>query len=181
MLGATPRASSVLHAAFVQFSKTLTNLDAWFDKAAAHAAARKFDPETLLLARLAPDQFALIRQIQTACDTAKLGASRLTGKPAPVHADTEKTIAEVRGRIAETVAYLRDFTEADFEGAEARVITTPRWEGKTLTGEQYAHQHAIPNFYFHVGMAYAILRHNGVDIGKRDYLGPMPYTLPNAS
>lgn len=166
----------MLHDAVVpQFIKMLTNLDALFDKAVAHAEAKKYDPEILLNTRLAPDQFALLRQVQIACDTAKLGASRLTGKPAPAHADTEKTVAELRGRIGETIAYLRDFTAADFADTEARVITQPRWEGKTLTGHQFAHQHVIPNFYFHVAMAYAILRANGVDVGKRDYLGPMPY------
>ena len=168
------------HAAVTEFVKMLTNLDRFFDKAIATAEAKKFDPELLLLARLAPDQFALGRQVQIACDTAKLGASRLTGKPAPAHSDSEKTIAELRVRIAETIAYLADYSEADFARADDAVITQPRWEGKTLTGHQFAHQHMIPNFYFHLAMAYAILRHNGVDVGKRDYLGAMPYTLPVA-
>jgi uncharacterized protein len=166
------------HAAVTEFSKMLTNLDRFFDKAIATAEAKKFDPEILLLARLAPDQFALARQVQIACDTAKLGASRLTGKAAPSHDDSETTINELRVRIGETIAYLAGFSEADFAGSDARLITQPRWEGKTLTGHQFAHQHMIPNFYFHVAMAYAILRHNGVDLGKRDYLGAMPYAAP---
>lgn len=166
----------MIHDAVIsQFIKILSNLDAFFDKAIAHGEAKKFDPEILLQARLAPDQFALLRQVQIACDTAKLGAAQLTGKPAPSHDDSEKTIAEVRRRIAETIAYLRDFTPADFEGVETRVISRPRWEAKTLTGAQFAHHHVIPNFYFHVTTAYAILRHNGVDVGKKDYLGPMPF------
>jgi hypothetical protein len=171
----------VLHAAVVQqFSKMLTNLSAMFDKAVAHAEAKKFDPETLLTARLAPDQFPLSRQVQIACDTAKLGVSRLTTKPAPSHPDTEKTIAELRVRIAETIAFLRENSEADFAGAEERIISQPRWEGKTLTGHQFAHEHLIPNFYFHVATTYAILRHNGVDVGKRDYLGAMPFKSPES-
>jgi len=165
-------------ATITQFSKMLGNLSALFDKAIANAQARKFDPELLLQTRLSPDQFALIRQVLIACDTAKLGASRLTGKPAPSHPDTESTIAELQGRIAETIAYLATFTPEDLVGAEDRVISQPRWEGKTLTGAQFAHQHMIPNFYFHVTTAYAILRHNGVDVGKRDYLGEMPYKAP---
>lgn len=169
----------MLYAATIpQFRKMLTQMDGWFDKAVAHGAARKFDPETLLTARLAPDQFALTRQVVTACDTAKLGASRLTGKPAPSHPDTEKTLAEVRGRIAETIAFLDTFTEADFADADTRVITTPRWEGRTLTGREYALQHMTPNFYFHVSMVYAILRHNGVDVGKGDFLGALPFRPP---
>jgi uncharacterized protein len=166
----------VIHDAVIpQFIKMLTNLDGLFDKALAHSEAKKVDPEALLQARLAPDQFALLRQVQIACDTAKLGASLLTGKPAPSHDDSEVTIAEVRRRIAETIAYLRDFSPADFEGVDTRVIQRPRWEGKTLTGAQFAHHHVIPNFYFHVTTSYAILRHNGVDVGKKDYLGPMPF------
>ena len=158
-----------------QFSKMLGNLSALFDKAIANAQARKFDPELLLQARLAPDQFALTRQVQIACDTAKLGASRLTGKPAPSHPDTESTIAELRTRIAETIAYLATFTPDDLVGAEDRLITQPRWEGKTLTGAQFAQQHMIPNFYFHVTTAYSILRHNGVDLGKMDYLAGLVF------
>lgn len=166
----------MIHDAVIpQFIKILSNLDAMFVKALAHAEAKKFDPEILLQARLAPDQFALMRQVQIACDTAKLGAAQLTGKAAPSHDDSEKTITELRRRIAETISYLSDFTVADFEGVETRVISRPRWEDKTVTGAQFAHHHVIPNFYFHVTTAYALLRHNGVDVGKKDYLGPMPF------
>jgi hypothetical protein len=132
----------------------------------------------LLQSRLAPDQFNFIRQIQIACDTAKLGASRLTGKAAPVQEDNEKTLNDIKARIESVIKYLGEFKPEDFKSAATASITQPRWEGKTLTGEQYTIHHIIPNFYFHVTTAYAILRHNGVDIGKKDYLGAMPYKLP---
>ena len=109
------------------------------------------------------------------CDTAKLGVARLTGKTAPVHEDTEKTLPELKARIESVIAWLDTVTPADFEGAAERRISQPRWEGKSLSGAEYAVNHMIPNLYFHVTTAYAILRHNGVDVGKRDYLGPMPF------
>lgn len=158
-----------------QFAKTLNNLSRILDKGAQYAEQKKFDVEVLLQSRLAPDQFNLTRQIQIACDTAKLCASRLSGKEAPVHTDQEKTLAELKTRIEQTVAYLNSFSKKDFSGAESKEIHHPRWEGKWLTGEDYVLQHAIPNFYFHVTTAYSILRHNGVDIGKKDYLGELPY------
>ncbi len=157
------------------FVKTLNNLNPILDKAAAYADHKKFDVEVLLNARLAPDQFHFIRQIQIACDTAKLAVSRLTGKEAPSHPDTEKTMADVKKRIQETVQYLKSVTPQDFKDAEAKKITTPRWEGKHLTGADYVTHHALPNIYFHVTTAYSILRHNGVDIGKKDYLGDLPF------
>jgi hypothetical protein len=161
----------------VQFSKVLGNLSAILDKGAAYADAKKFDVAVLLNARLAPDQFHLIRQVQIACDTAKLGVARLTGKveSAPVHPDTETTLAELQTRIKSVQEYLAGFSAEDFVGAETRTVSQPRWEGKYLTGLEFAIQHAIPNIYFHVTTAYSILRHNGVDLGKKDYLGPMPY------
>jgi len=161
----------------VQFSKMLSNLSAILDKGAAFAEGKKIDMAVLLNSRLAPDQFHLIRQIQIACDTAKLGVARLTGKveSAPVHPDTETTLAELQARIKSVQDYLAGFSVADFSGAETRTVSQPRWEGKYLTGLEFAIQHAIPNIYFHVTTAYAILRHNGVDLGKKDYLGPMPY------
>jgi uncharacterized protein len=161
----------------VQFSKMLGNLSTILDKGAAFADSKKFDVTVLLNSRLAPDQFNLIRQVQIACDTAKLGVARLTGKveSAPVHPDTETTLAELQVRIKAVREYLAGFSAADFAGAEERKISQPRWEGKYLTGLEFAIQHAIPNIYFHVTTAYAILRHNGVDLGKKDYLGNMPY------
>lgn len=161
----------------VQFSKMLGNLSAILEKGAAFAEAKKIDVAVLLNSRLAPDQFHLIRQVQIACDTAKLGVARLTGKmeSAPVHPDTEITLAELLDRIKSVREYLAGFSPEDFQGAEERTISQPRWEGKYLTGLEFAIQHAIPNIYFHVTTAYSILRHNGVDLGKKDYLGPMPY------
>jgi hypothetical protein len=158
-----------------QFTKMLKNLSQILDKAARHAEAKKFDVENLLNFRLFPDQFNLIRQVQIACDTAKLGASRLTGKEAPVHEDQEKTVPELKTRIQDVIGYLGTFSEADFQGAEERKVSQPRWEGKYLTGKEFALQHAIPNLYFHITTAYSILRNNGVEIGKKDYLGEMPY------
>lgn len=161
----------------VQFTKMLGNLREILNKAAAHAEAKKFDVNVLLNSRLAPDQFNFIRQIQIACDTAKLGVARLTGKTdtVPVHADTETTLAELQARIQSVQDYLASFAAADFANSDSIKVTNPRWDGKHLLGHEFLIQHVIPNFYFHFTTAYAILRHNGVDIGKKDYLGAMPY------
>ena len=158
-----------------QFTKMLHNLSHIIDKAVQNSTERKFDIDVLLNSRLAPDQFNFIRQVQIACDTAKLYASRMTGTEAPVNEDTEKTLPEVKARIEQTIGYLNTFKAEDFKGAEERKISQPRWEGKYLTGFEFATQHAIPNMYFHVTTAYAILRHSGVPVGKKDYLGEMPY------
>jgi len=158
-----------------QFMKMLRNLNSILDKGAKFASDKKFEMEVLLQFRLAPDQFPMGRQIQIACDTARLCAYRLAGKEAPVLADTEKTLAEFKARIDTTIAELETFSDSDFKGAEERRISQPRWEGKYLTGKEFALQHALPNFYFHLSTAYAILRHSGVDVGKKDYLGTMPY------
>lgn len=158
-----------------QFSKSLGNLQKILAKGAAHAEAKKFDVEVLMQSRLAPDQFPLYKQIQITCDTAKLAAARLTGKTAPVHDDAKMTYAEMRTRLDEVIAFLREMKPEDFKGAEERKITQPRWESKWLTGYDYMLQHATPNFYFHLTTAYAILRHNGVDVGKKDYLGELPF------
>src|SRR5690606_6960818 len=118
------------------------------------------------------------RQVQIACDTAKLCASRLSGKEAPAHDDSEKTLTELKNRIQQTLGYLETISAKDFEGAETKKISQPRWEGKYLTGKEFVIQHALPNLYFHITTAYAILRHNGIEVGKKDYLGAMPYKLP---
>lgn len=159
----------------LQFTKMLENLTSILEKSTGHADSKKFEMDVLLQARLAPDQFNLIRQVQIACDTAKLCASRLTTKEAPVHSDTEKTLSEVKLRIESTINYLKTFSPEDFKDASKRHISQPRWEGQYLTGEEFVLNHAIPNFYFHLTTAYAILRHNGVEIGKKDYLGKMPF------
>lgn len=157
------------------FTKVLHNLNMIMDKADAYAKSKKFETEVLLNDRLSPDMFTLTRQVQIACDTAKLCAARLAGKEAPKNDDTEKTLADLKTRIQTTIQYLETFTKKDFEGAEVRHISQPRWEGKYLTGTEYVLHHAVPNMYFHVTAAYAILRHNGVDIGKKDYLGELPF------
>jgi hypothetical protein len=163
---------------FGQMKKMLSHLDKWLEAGAEYAKAKPFDPNVLVSVRLAPDQFPLSRQVQTACDTAKLGASRLSGKPAPSHPDTEQTIDELRARIASVISYLDGFTAKDFEGAGSRTVTQPRWEGKIMTGADYFREHVVPNFYFHATHVYALLRHNGVNIGKRDYLGTLTMKTP---
>lgn len=161
--------------ALPQFVKMLRNLSNIIDKGARQAETKKFEVEVLLNSRLAPDQFNFIRQVQIACDTAKLCAARLSNKEAPSHPDTEKTLPELKARIDSVATYLQTFTAKDFSGWEARKISQPRWEGKYLNGDEFLWQHAIPNFYFHMTTAYAILRHNGVEVGKKDYLGEMPF------
>ena len=158
-----------------QFSKMLRNLNFILDKGAKFAEGKKIDMEVLLQSRLAPDQFNLIRQVQIACDTAKLCAARLSGKDAPVHPDTEKTLPELKARIESVLDFLDRFSASDFKDGDTRKITQPRWEGKYLSGLEYTLQHAIPNLYFHVTTAYSILRHNGVEIGKKDFLGELPF------
>lgn len=163
------------YATFRQMKKMLGQLDKWLEAAAAHAQAKSFEPNVFLGLRLAPDQFPFARQVQSTCDTAKLAASRLTGKEAPPHPDTEQTVDELRARVRAVVSYLEGFSETDFEGAATRVVTQPRWEGKVLNGSDYFLEHAIPNFFFHLTHCYAILRHNGVSLGKRDYLGALSF------
>ena len=157
-----------------QYSKMLDNLSRILDKAAQYAEAKKFNLDVLLNSRLAPDQFNLIRQVQITCDTAKFGAARICGKEAPSHPDTETSLAELQARIKTVQDYLASFKPEDFVGAEARHVSQPRWEGKYLTGTEFVIQHSLPNIYFHITTAYSILRHNGVDVGKKDFLGSMP-------
>jgi uncharacterized protein len=161
-----------------QMKKQLGQLDKWLATAATHAESKKFDPNVFVGLRLAPDQFPFARQVQAACDSAKLAASRLSGKEAPPHADTETTLEELRARVQSVVGYLDTFTAKDLEAAATKSITQPRWEGKTMTGADYFREHALPNFYFHLMTAYALLRHNGVPLGKRDYLGALTQTAP---
>lgn len=161
---------SLFLASVPQLRGMLSGVPGWLDKAAAHAQAKGFDPDLLLSARLAPDQHPLVRQLQAACDTAKFAAARLTGRESPKHPDTETTMVEVRARVASVVSYLGDFAEKDFEGASARVVTLPFLPGKAMIAGDYLNQMALPNFYFHLSHAYAILRHNGVDLGKRDFI-----------
>jgi hypothetical protein len=163
---------------FCQMKKQLGQLDKWLEAAAAFAATKSFDPKVFLGLRLAPDQFAFARQVQVTCDTAKVAAARLAGKEAPAHPDTEETLDELRARVRTVVSYLDGFTAKDFDAAAARTVTQPRWEGKTMSGADYFLEHAVPNFFFHLTHAYAILRHNGVNLGKRDYLGALTLRAP---
>lgn len=164
-----------IHLSLLEMKKLLRNLESCIDKAVAYAATKKFDPNVLLQTQLAPDMFPFVRQVQSACDSAKFAASRVAGRETPSHPDTEQTMDELKKRIATVVSYLDTFSAKDFEGADDRVVTTPRWEGKSMTATNYFVEHAQPNFYFHLTTAYAILRHNGVDVGKRDYLGQMTW------
>ncbi len=161
--------------AVLQFTKMLKNLDGILAKITPYAESKKIDVDILLNSRLAPDQFNLIRQIQIACDTVKMCVSKLTGKDAPVHEDKEVSLTQLRERIAKTITFINSVSEKDFAGAPEIKITTPRWEGKYLLGHEYLTQHSIPNLYFHISLAYQILRHNGLEIGKKDYLGSMPF------
>ena len=157
------------------FAKFLGNVDRWLDKAAAHGAARKFDAATLLQARLAPDQYSFIRQVQSACDTAKFAVAKLTGTEPPVHPDTETTVDELRARLKTVIAYVEGFTREQFDGAEERPCSHTWMQGASLRGGDYLDHFVLPNFHFHLAHAYAILRHNGVELGKRDFLGRLPF------
>ncbi len=155
--------------------KGLRNLSHILEKAAGFADLKKTPMEVLLNSRLAVDQFALTRQIQIACDTAKFGAARLSGQTAPTNDDSEKSLAKIQTRIHSTISFLETLNKDQYKDAEAKHITQPRWEGKWMTGEEYALQHVLPNLYFHITTAYAILRNCGADVGKNDYLGQLPY------
>ena len=152
------------------FTKFLGGIEKWLDKAAAYADQKKFDPEILMQARLVPDQYPFIRQVQAACDQAKYCVAKLTGKEAPSHPDTEKTIAELRTRIRTVLDYLKTFKPEEFAGAEDRLVKHT-WMPASLKGGDYLDHFLLPNFHFHLVTAYSILRHNGVDLGKLDFMG----------
>jgi len=156
-----------------QLKKMLANLDRWLDAGVALAKEKKFETTVLANARLAPDQYPLVRQVMSACDAAKFAGARLAGKEAPKHPDTETTLEEVRPRIKAVIAFLDTLKESDFVGAEKRIVPLQFMEGKGLAATDYLVELALPNFYFHVATAYAILRHNGVSLGKSDYIGSM--------
>jgi hypothetical protein len=155
------------------FANALTNLSAILEKGLAHATARKFDPSVLVGSRLAPDMLPLSRQVQIACDLAKNSVARLAALEPPRFEDTEKTIEELRARIARTIDYLKGIPASAFEGAEDRDLKVPAGPDKFLDfkGLDFLQRWAIPNVFFHVTTAYAILRHNGVEIGKKDFIG----------
>ncbi|HMI92035.1 MAG TPA: DUF1993 domain-containing protein [Polyangiales bacterium] len=165
---------SEFHAQLVQMTKMLKNLDGWLEKSAAHAKAKSFDPAVLLQARLAPDMFPLVRQIQSACDGVKFLASRASGKDAPKHADSEQaTLEELRARIAAVVQFAEGFSAKDFEGADKRVVPIGFMPGKGMLARDFMNEMNVSNTYFHLSMAYAILRHNGVEVTKTDYIGSL--------
>ncbi len=154
-----------------QFATILGNLDGCLVKAVAYAERKPFDVSVLLNARLFPDMFPLSRQVQAACDAAKFAAARSSGKEAPKHPDTETTVDELRARIRSVVEFLGTFDAADFEGAATRLVPLGFFPGKALLGADYFTRLATPNFYVHATTAYDILRHNGVDVGKADFIG----------
>lgn len=156
------------------FRKTLDNLGQWMDKAEQSAKHRSFDVDVLAQARLAPDQFSFAQQVQSACDQAKYACAYFGDKPPPSHPDTEKTFAELRERIRKCSDFLAAAQERDLAGAEQRKVA-PAWlGGRWLLGNDYLIHVAVPNFFFHATTAYAILRHNGVPLGKMDFVGSLP-------
>jgi hypothetical protein len=155
------------------FTQLLTALDGCLAKAAAHAAERKIEPDALLRARLFPDMFELVRQVQIACDFGKSVPARLAGVDVPSYEDNETSFADLQARIAKTLAFIGALDAAKFDGSESREIVlrpgTPK--EKRLAGQAYLLAYGLPQFFFHVTTAYALLRHNGVEIGKKDFMG----------
>ena len=163
---------SMYQASAPRFANLLKNLSAILDKAKAHAEAKKIDELVLTSSRLYPDMYALARQVQIVCDTAKGAVARLAGAEVPKHEDTEKTFDELKERIAKTLAFIATVKPAQIDGSEEKEIVL-KLQGKDVPfkGLQYLLGFAWPNFYFHLTTAYNILRHNGVEIGKRDFVG----------
>jgi len=163
---------SMYQASAPRFANALRNLSAILDKAQAHAEAKKLDPAVLGSLRLIADMFPLARQVQVACDTAKGAVARLAGAEIPKYEDTEQTIAELKARIAWTLDFVASVPAAKIDGSEEReVVMKMRGQDVKFSGLQYLFGHAWPNFYFHVTTAYNILRANGVELGKRDFIG----------
>jgi hypothetical protein len=163
---------SMYQASVPRFVNILGNLSNILDKAQAHVDAKKLDTATLTNYRLFPDMLPMTTQVQIACDTAKGVVARLAGVEIPVFEDNEKTLADLKARIAKTVAYIQTVTPAQIDGTEDKEIVIKRGDKETrYSGMQFLLGHAVPNFYFHVTTTYNILRHNGIEIGKRDYLG----------
>jgi uncharacterized protein len=159
------------HAELTQMAKLLKALDAWLEKAKLFAESKSFDPAVLLQSRLAPDMYPLTRQIQAACDGVKFLAARVSGKDAPKHPDSDTfTLDELRARIRSVLEYTAGFTQQDFAGAEQRVVPLGFMPGKGILATDWVRQMSVPNTIFHLSMAYAILRHNGVALGKQDFI-----------
>ena len=166
------------NAALPTFEIGLNALAAILDKAEAHAKAKKIDPVVLLNTRLFPDMFALVRQVQTACDQAKNASARLAGVDPPRYEDNETTISELRTRIAKTLAFVKTLDASKIDASAEREITFPLGPKKGLMrGWDYLIHFVLPNFYFHLATAYDILRHCGVEIGKQDFLGAIPIKI----
>jgi len=170
---------SMSQASLPIFEIGLNALAAVLDKAEAFAAAKKIDSSVLLQSRLSPDMLALVRQVQIATDQAKNGSSRLAGVEAPRYEDTEATLDQLKARIAKTVAYLKTLDRKQIDAASDREITFPLGPIKKghMKGDDYLNHFVLPNFYFHLTAAYAILRHCGVDVGKNDFLGAIPIKM----
>ena len=163
---------SMYQASVPRFVNILGNLSNILDKAQAHVDAKKLDPVTLTTYRLFPDMLPMKSQVQIACDTAKGVVARLAGVEIPVFEDDEKTLSDLKARIAKTIAFIQTMTPGQIDGTEDKEIVIKRGDKETrYRGMQFLLGHALPNFYFHVTTAYNILRHNGIEIGKRDYLG----------
>jgi len=163
---------SMYQASVPTFIHMLKNLSSILAKAVAHAEAKKIDPSVLLNARLAPDMFSLTRQVQIAADIIKNGSARLAGVAIPSFPDTETSFPELQERLAKTIAFLESLTAAQIDGSEERTITmNMEKQPLNFNGQTYMLAFIYPNFYFHLTTAYAILRHNGVDVGKMDFLG----------
>ena len=164
-----------MHSASVPiFVRMLEQMLLWLDKAEAHATAKKYDTTVLLASRLAPDMLPFVKQIQIGCDAAKFGVARLAGVEAPKFDDNEATLDELRGRIRKTIAYVQSVPAASIDGTDDKDVDVPRRDGTlTLKGEPYLKHFVLPNFFFHVTTTYALLRHNGVELGKADYLGSL--------
>ena len=163
---------SMYQASVPVFTRMLENLSAILAKAAAHAEAKKIDPAVFINARLAPDMLALARQVQIASDAAKGCVARLAGVEVPSYPDTEATFPELQERVAKTIAFVKGFTAQQIDGSEERTcILKVRGDEMKFRGQDYLFKLSIPNFFFHVTTAYDILRHNGVELGKMDYLG----------
>jgi hypothetical protein len=158
-----------------QLRRQLAQMDTWIDKAQAHATAKKYDANLLLQMRLAPDMFPLVRQYASACDSAKFAAARAAGVQPPSHPDDQVTWDQVRARVRDVVNYLEGFDASKFTNTASAEVRNPRYPGKYIPAADYLFHHSIPNFHFHCAMAYAILRHNGVDLGKADFLGTVPW------
>ena len=163
---------SMYQASIPAFVQMLNNLSAILDKAEAHAGSRKIDSEILLNYRLAPDMLPFVRQIQIAADLAKGAAARLAGVEVPKHDDTEETFADLKARLAKTVAFVQSFKTNDIDGSEDREINMTLGEHTmSFKGQPYLVYFVMPNFYFHCTTAYDILRHCGIELGKRDFIG----------